>query len=141
MVRVTLEAQTGHSGIQFNMDLHPSACTHRGVGKRPGRLLIPDVLRDLIVQDDVCLIRRRHAQLENGQLNARVPQLTRFLHVGDCQIFRTQFLQRAGRFNRAVAIGIGLHHPEKTGVRSHLFAQCVIIMSQGVQIDFRPGAF
>ncbi len=136
---VALEAQPGHAGVQLDVGFHSAARLDGCVRKGLGGLFAPDILGHPIIQDDLDLIGRGQAQLENRQLNARQTQLPGLIHVGDGQILRAQLRQGAGGLHRAVSVGVRFDHAQKAGVGPHLFAQGVVVVGQRIEIDFRPG--
>ena len=130
--------QPGHAGVHLDVDFQRAAAFYRlgavllrlgGTGHGLGDVQVDQVLH---------LLPRRVAQDQDGHGDAVVAQLHGLVDAGHRQIVRAQRFQRAGDLNGAVAVAVGLHHPQKFDRRAHVGAQRPIVVGQRVKVDLGP---
>ena len=104
------KAQTGHAGVQLDMDFDPSAQPFCLPGERKSGFFAPYRLGDAVSQELARLLRRGQAQLQNGQADAGAADLPGLVDTGYGQIGRAQLFQGPGDLNGSVAVGVRLYH-------------------------------
>ncbi len=106
------------------------------------RLFKPrDGLRDAVFNQLPRIGRLRVAEDEDRHFHARPAQLQRLVQAGDRQVIRTRLFQQQRRLNRAVTVGVGLHHAEEAAGLRECRADRPVIVQNVFHADFGPAAF
>ena len=139
-VAVAEIAQPGHTGVYLDVYLQCTAAFDGlgtvllrlgGAGHRLGDVQVDQVLH---------LLTGRVAQDQDGHGDAVVAQLHGLIDAGHRQIVGAQPLQRPRHLYGAVAVAVGLHHPQKFHVGAHVGPQGLIVVGQRVKVDLGPGS-
>ena len=137
---ITQPAQTGHTGVRLHVDAQPPPCRLGGGGKGPGTLQIVDRLGQPIAQQLLRAVGWRVAQEQDRGEHPGLPQLPGLRQAGHRQVLRPQLLQLPGHGDRPVAIGVGLHHAQKSAPLGQQRPECAVVVLQIGQGDLRPGS-
>ena len=136
----TEKAQPGHAGVQLDMD--PERLSQLpGSG---GILLClrqgADGLGQILFDQQPRVLRRRVPQDQDRHGDAAPAQLQRLIQAAHGQVVRSGLLQQAGDGQRAVPVGVGLHHAQKAAALRQRGADGLIIVADIGQGDLRPAS-
>ena len=71
--------------------------------------------------------------------DAAAAKLHRLVQAADREILRSLVLQQLGNPQRAVSVGVGLHHAEKAAAFRKNAPDRVIIVPDGIEVNLGPG--
>ena len=131
-------SQPGHARIHLDVNFQGAAVFHRLLAVLQRLGLAGYRLGDVKADQPIHLLLRRVSQNQNRHGDAVEAKLQSLVDAAHRQVIRPQFLQLRGHLQGSVAVGIRLHHAQEAHIRSNVFPNRVIIICEGVQIDFRP---
>ena len=71
--------------------------------------------------------------------DAAAAKLHRLVQTADREIVRSLVLQQLGNPQRAVPVGVGLHHAEKAAALGKHASNRMIIVPDGIEVNLGPG--
>ena len=107
------EAETGHAGVRRHMDPQGAAEALCRGGEGLGLLEARDGLGDVVSDQQRRVPGIGVAQDQDRHGDAALSELQRLVKAGHREIVRARLFQQTRRLQRAVAVGVGLHHAQK----------------------------
>ena len=107
-------------------------------GNRFRQLQIADSLRDIVLHQRACPLRRNQAQDQNGRREPRLPQFQSLSQCRGCQVIRADTHGLPCDCQRPVPVGIRLDHRAKLQLWRHMIPYFPQIMPNGSQINLGP---
>ena len=134
------DAQPSHAGIDFQMHRMPRHAQRGGGGFQrldmPG---LPDRGREVQADNLGLLAPPEAGHQQDVGMNARLAQRNRFVQRRHAQPLRAFGFESARALDRAVTVGVGLHHGAHGDARSHVLLHRAEVLPQRGQRNFRPG--
>ena len=134
-------SQPGHARIHLDVNLQGAPVFHRLLAVLQRLGLTGHRLGDIKANQPIHLLLRRVPQNQNRHGDAVEAKLQSLVDAAHRQVIRPQLLQLCGHLQGAMTVGIRLHHAQEAHIRPNVFPNRVIIICEGVQIDFRPRPF
>ena len=132
-------AQPRHAGVELDVYFQHLAEPDRLLGVFDRLGVTGGRLRQVIFNQHPGVFLRRVPEDQDRHRDPAPPQLQRLVQAADRQVLRTLVLQQLRNPQRAVPVGVGLHHAEKAAALGKPASDRVVIVPDSGEVDFRPG--